>query len=170
MGLVETWRVVQERHLITHNAPMDHPLFLEQPMSQRFTEINLGKFERTPSPMYKKSGYGAKSEPFVIYFVYSKEGAFVVKGMSSRVESYVYQRFPRCVYRYTMWSEGKSRGGWNSTMCVYIRPVENDAGKRRCEISVYNDKKCMASIDVRRVPKKWLSIYDMASAKERRIR
>lgn len=57
------------------------------------------------------------ANPFCIAFVYTRDnGNFVVKGSSDEVVKYIERTwFRKCIYRYTFWLSGKSRGGWRAS-------------------------------------------------------
>lgn len=138
--------------LILLKAPSDHA-YLESNM--RHTEVVLGNFKQS------RDEFG--THPFAMYFVYTSNGSFVVKGMSEEVKHYVHQRYPRSIYYYSFWKQGQQRGSWGSPLRIYFG-YKKIRGRSMYQISVYDDKKLYASINVRRVPRKWLEIYDSASA------
>jgi len=79
------------------------------------------------------------------------------------------------LYRYTYWKNGLSRGGWHSSGQVYIKQISEydiinprhqnhrytrkDIGKH--EILIFTGDKPTVLL-VRRVPHKWLPVYDKA--------
>ncbi len=115
--------------------------------------IELSKFEKT------RRKYGG-TQPFVIYFVYPKDGEpVVVKGMYDAVEKYVKQTFPLALYRWTMWVDGGSRGGWSFT--CEGRYIHRKG--RRHELSVYDGNKLVRKLSFRRVPRKWIPEFDLSN-------
>lgn len=132
--------------------------------------IEVGSYRRTSERFQD-------SEPWTMAFVYTPNGEddCVVQGMSKEVETYIRQHFPKAIWSYTYWLNGKSRGGWNSTHDIYMfhrhvgkngrRSLEKGS-KQRWEISVYENSKLIFQAIFRRVPHKWLPIYDKASVKQ----
>lgn len=115
---------------------------------------------------------GLRSHPFAMYFVYAKDAQSVITGPSEDVEAYIEKHFPRCIYRYTFWKDGRQRGGWGSTLCVYIRhhacgePFKRTQGRQDTYISVVTrDGWIPDALVLRRMTHKWLPIYDRALTK-----
>jgi len=122
------------------------------------------------------------SNAWSIYFVYAPEGNFVIKGRNDKVEGYVKENFPRCIYHYTYWRDGKCRGGWMSTVknFLILSPSHRQGVQRRekedynyelynprpriqkYEVSVYDPtrRNPTQTMEFRRIPKKWLPEYD----------
>lgn len=127
--------------------------------------IELGKFTPTKTVV----PWGKAANPFAIYFVYCPNKFIIVKGMSEDVKKYVEENFPRAVYRYTYWKDGESRGYWASTTTIYFTPV--DVGKRQkyqIWIQTGNSNETFKKfLTVRRIPNKWLDIYNLAVPKRR---
>jgi len=120
-------------------------------------EIVIADFHKTHGE------YG--TEPYTIAFVYHPEGSCVVKGMSREVRNYIKNNFSRCIYYVTNWQNGKSRGYWSSTLALYI--VRKIKGRTRFVVSMRykNGIYRKSVISFRRVPKKWLDIYNQAGTR-----
>ena len=117
--------------------------------------INVGCFRHT------KAVYG--SQPFAIYFVIAPEGFFVVKGMCEEVDHYVKVCWPRCIYRSTYWKGGISRGDWHVLgLDMSIEPKRRDGiwDHRYYFSGCINGVEQTDFMVVRRIPKRWLPIYD----------
>jgi hypothetical protein len=69
----------------------------------------------------RPDGWGRRSNPWAMYYVYSPKGRFIVKGDSEGVEKYVKQHFPLCIYRYTFWQKGVSRGHYQANGIQLIK-------------------------------------------------
>jgi hypothetical protein len=126
-------------------------------MNNRMPVIVLSGFERRP----RTGPYSRGTQAFAIAFVYSSKGNFVVKGMYQEVENYIKQHYPRSIYNLTLWADGKSRNIWYSNSRVYVSHREIK-GHLKYEISVYSNGKRIHVFSVRRVPHKWLDIYNDA--------
>ena len=132
-------------------------------------EIVLSGFVKTKS---KWCG----TDPWTIAFVYTPDGSFVVKGMLAAVKSHVDNHFPKYVANYTFWHKHsckmrvgwggalKTRGYWKCSRGLYIMERSSLDGHKKYEISVhdYAAGRDIHKITVRRVPRKWLDIYDKA--------
>lgn len=88
-----------------------------------------------------------KDRPLAMYFVYSPKGNFLIKGNADLVRDYVDKEFPVCIYRYTFWEKGISRGNWRGNglfvhhLATMRTLVYNDAKRRKQFPGVewYND-------------------------------
>lgn len=113
---------------------------------------------------YRKTGYNfAESDPYEIAFMYTPDGSYVIKGMMVEVRNYMKQ-FPKWVAHRTFWKDGSWRGYWElSQRGVYIIKKKNtDKNRVMFNISVFRNGQLYHNIWVRRVPRRWLSIYDDA--------
>ena len=127
--------------------------------------IAVGLFRKTPRP-----GPFDRTQPFVIAFVYTPDGGYVVKGMQQEVDTYIRQRFPKAIWNETHWKNGRSRSHWRSTHKIYIAQRRNPQRNNRpmYRISIFGpDKYLVQEFWVRRVPKKWLDVYDQAGVESR---
>lgn len=115
--------------------------------------IELSKFHKTKT-------FGM-SDPYVIYFVYPKDGQPVmVKGMYREVDEFVKEKYPMAIYRWTMWKDGKSRGHWGFT-CPNRYAIETVVnGHRRIKITIYHDNRGRVEFTLRRMPKRWIPEFD----------
>jgi hypothetical protein len=134
-------------------------------------EIVISGFKKTKS---KWCG----TDPWTIAFVYTPHcpTGFVVKGMSGQVRSFIEQRYPKYIARFTYWQNGtckvsvgwrgevRTRGTWHCSPGIYI--FEKSRGHKRFEITVREGKKTVHEFKVRRVPRRWLAIYNQASKYE----
>ena len=120
--------------------------------------IEVGKMRKVAS----RSGIG--TQPYCMAFVYCEEGAFIVKGMCEEVHTYIAQRFPFSFYHYDYWADGKRRGGWRSPsgLSLYFSPKR--IGKRIKYVVSMNTKDGYQPefLTFRRMPKKWLPIFNRA--------
>ena len=97
-------------------------------------------------------------EPFTIFFVYTPNGNYVLKGGEEICKCYVKNNFAKCFYRYSFWMNGKSRGGWQSNCGIYFTPVPKS---NKTQIHKYDKNgKFKLLITVRRIPHKWLEIFN----------
>ncbi len=128
--------------------------------------IELSKFQKTP---IGRSGFWGRqsTQPFVIAFVYSDKGNFVVKGMEKAVVKHIANHFPNSIYNMTYWKKGTNFNSWQSPRAIYIFLKEVN-GKHRQVISIFSNKKLVQEIVVRRVPHKWLDAYAQADFKTER--
>jgi len=128
-------------------------------------EIVLSGFVKTRS---KWSG----TDPWTIAFVYTPDGDFVIKGMSEAVKTYVKSHFQKYIVNYTFWKNKsckmligwsripEKRGYWSSSRNIFISDREL-SGHKKYEINVRTENGTKI-IQVRRVPRKWLDIYNQA--------
>lgn len=130
-------------------------------MNKKLPIIQLSGFEKRK----KTDCYGFGTQAFVIAFVYADTGNCVVKGMCQEVEDYIKKHFPRCIYNLTLWADGKSRNIWGSTRSIYIFHKQDDNDRLKYDISIYKNGKRHSVACVRRVPHKWLDIYNDADPK-----
>jgi hypothetical protein len=121
------------------------------------------------------------SEPFAIYYIYTPDGNFIVKGMADEVEEHVKLHFPISFFRSTYWAYGKSRGLWRSFCGIYIqeqRISADEVVKRICGVRTNDDDLYSRgriryviswqtengympnALILRRMPHKWLPIFD----------
>ena len=123
---------------------------------------------------------------WALVFVYAPEGNFLVKGRSDLTTGYVKEHFPKCIYYMSLWRNGRARGGyWHSTvkgMTIYDpafrtgmqkdieeerdvferRPKHLSPRIRKYKVIVYDrhEGANTQSVEFRRMPKKWLPLYD----------
>lgn len=121
----------------------------------KLQEIDLGPFKRTKGDLYG------------MWFVYTPQGNFLVKGMFGLCEEYVKKNFSKYIARWTMWKNGKSRGYWQCSrgMGVRVLPEQDEYGmidysySKRMKYKVVFDKS-EETLEFRKIPKKWLPEYD----------
>ena len=130
------------------------------------------------------------THPFAIYFVYAPEGNFVLKGRSGACEKYIAKHFSKCLYNYTYWHNGESRGGWRfNCKGMYVdtpserqrQIIRNEAEENgnSWTYKLYNLRPRIAKYEVfayfrdanrelhrkgfefRRMPRKWIPEFDM---------
>lgn len=127
----------------------------------KLKEIEVGKFRKI----------NGRSEPYCIFFVYTPKENFVLKGMYDECKQYIEQRYVRYIARYTMWKDGKNRGSWIACKDMYIRPYREGQlddfgfvdGRVKYKVTIYHSsKKTWSEFKFRRLPKKWLPVYDEA--------
>jgi len=123
------------------------------------------------------SEFQKNTGPYTIYFVYPELGRqertpdpVVVKGTSEGCKKYVKKHFPFCLYRYSYWKKGKSRGGWRyQGRAIYIsehRPVLGHPGRiekasRGYSVMMYVKGK-MTHMFFKRIPHRSIPIYSEA--------
>lgn len=118
-------------------------------MKPKFKEIVLSTFKP-----------GQSTDPYSIYFVYQKnQEPLVIKGRSAECKTYIEQRCPYSVYRYTFWFQKTSRGGWKSTKTLGIYFIQKD---RKYEVSIVKNGKVIYMAKFRSIPKRWIDVYDLA--------
>lgn len=122
--------------------------------------IELSKFK--PTKIDDGWGYSL-SQPFSIAFVYCQSGnKFVVKGFPDEVRNWIDANAGKCIYYMSYWKKGESRGGWSSTCKLYLFS-KKIRGRMRIEVSLINQKRELKKIgEFRRVPLRWLVIYNEA--------
>lgn len=126
------------------------------------------------------------SSKLAMYFVLTPEGRFLLKGQnSSKIQEYIKKNFPICIYRYTFWGKGTSRGGWQGKHpSVYIHFKErteeiphrlwpgSTTSKKTNKIVITFSKKGSQYQNIsepreitftcRRMPNKWIPEWDDA--------
>lgn len=105
------------------------------------------------------------NNPFCIYFVYTPERDFIIKGLSCDITSYIKDNIQQYVCKYTMWQNGKVRAeGFISSHCIYIKKekLKNRVGY---SVIMYDKNYKRQNLFFRNFPKKWLSEYDIAKIK-----
>ena len=135
----------------------------------KLKEINLGDWEKT-----------GRSEPYCMLFVYTPTDNILIKGMPDACNRYVDQHYPICVYRYTYWKNGVSRGTWRcgKGMRMDIHKVREDNhsrfgdigdGRKVWEVTTYVPGSGRMiegrTVRIRRLPHRWISLYDEAIIK-----
>ena len=123
--------------------------------------IDLGKFVKTPTVI-------GGTYPYAMYFMYTPEGNFLVKGMSLVCEAYVKEHFLKYIARCTFWEKGTSRGCWVASKGIHVSKQKSYKGERsvykgrlKYVISMYGKEgKLVAMKVVRRMPRKWLDEYN----------
>lgn len=129
-------------------------------------EIILSDFVKT------KSRFGG-TDPWSIFFVYSKRGNFIIKGMSREVEKYIHDSFDRAFCRYTFWQNGMSRGFWRFWGADFYFGSSKVRNRRKntiytfltikspdCNGEIIKRRKECTLMTVRNIPKRWLPIFD----------
>jgi len=128
----------------------------------KMKEIELSPFVKTENEFY------GGTSPYTIAFVYHPEGNCIVKGMSQAVAKYISSNFPRCIYYITYWSNGECRGFWTSPLSLYIVRRTRLNGKTRFVVDMRTKDGFKRDVlSFRRVPRKWLDIYDQAITRKR---
>lgn len=108
--------------------------------------------------------------PYELVFIYTdKGGKYLLKGMYPDIDKVILISFKdiRFVYNTTMWMNSKCRcSSWGSNCPIYFFEKEL-TGHKKIEIMIYaKGKRTPTLIQVRRVPKRWLKEYDVATTKE----
>jgi len=121
--------------------------------TKKYQEIDLG---------YKPK----RHSPFTMYFCYPKgKPPVVVKGNSDKVRSYVEKNLAPCVAYYSFWKDNQSRGNWRVFGArVYISKIRVN-NRVKYSITTYDRNNVQKVKTVRRIPKAWLSEYDVAIKK-----
>jgi len=106
-------------------------------------------------------GYGLKTNPYSVFFVYAPQGNYMVTGYRQIVQAYVRQHFPICVCRYTYWKKGNTRGKWNfeGAHC-HIDMASSSARKNKHVFHGWVDGKRVEFLRLKRIPNKWIPEYD----------
>lgn len=106
------------------------------------------------------------NNPFCIYFVYTPEQNFIIKGLSSDVESYLKDNVKQHVCKWTMWQHGKVRAeGFGSSHSIFIKK-EKIKDRLTYHVMIY-DNNALHNLYFRNFPKKWLSEYNIAKNRSR---
>jgi len=130
----------------------------------KLEEIVLSEFKSTTSDGYFLDGYdSSESNPYAIFFVYSKCGkSCVVKGMSKEVKEYCKKHFPQALINYTFWKNKRHRGGWRfNGKDIYVgNYVGKDNKRRGYSVAIYKNRELVKSLHFRRMPKKWIPEFD----------
>lgn len=123
------------------------------------------KEERFNDPNYWYSPYRS-AHPWAMYFIYAPEGNFILKGKENKdglpsLNDYIKKHFPICLYRYTYWENGESRGSWRfSCPRMYVEGPSRRTN-RKYEIVAFKElEKGRKVLTFRRIPKKWLPEYN----------
>jgi len=133
---------------------------------KKMREIVLSKFQVT---RHTSDFPYTRTQAWAIAFVYTPSDSFVVKGMHDAVENYVKSHFRKYVMRLTFWKNGANRGLWYASDGIRINSNFEEPRRKRYEISVNNNIGMpIFTKTVRRVPRKWLDIYEMAGQSTRR--
>ena len=129
-------------------------------------EVVLGEFDKT-----QRDEYG-DCQAWSIAFVYAPEGNFVIKGMASKVKSYIKRHFIKCVVNYTWWKNGRSRNFWRSSENFSLYISHKRVGDRLCYVIEAATKDSGQHVEkllvLRRMPRKWIDVYDKAMPRSRR--
>ena len=129
-----------------------------EPASWQFKVIELSKFHKTP-------GRFSGTQPWCMAWVYTPVGNFFVKGMSQEVDDWIEKNVAKGVYNKTYWLEGKSRNYWGSTreLMLYFRRM----GSHRHVVSLFREDGTYVEVakTFRRIPHKWIPLYDEACIK-----
>ena len=98
--------------------------------------------------------------PYCMYFVYPEHGQpVIVKGLWSKVDSYVRCQYNNALVRQTFWCQGKSRGLW-SFVGKGRSIVKTVDGKWLVTIHDYCRPEQLRVFKFRRVPHKWVPEFD----------
>ena len=125
-------------------------------MKPKLTKIDL----TDPQDRIKGSStWRQRTSPYAVYFVYAPQGNYMITGYDKKVEPYVDKHFPKCIYRYTFWKKGSSRGSWvfNGVKC-YIDTPDKKNNKYVFYSCGVNGK--IEHLKLRRIPNKWIPEYD----------
>jgi hypothetical protein len=96
-----------------------------------------------------------------MYFLYSPEGNFLLKGQNSySIERYIRRHFPVYIYRYTFWKKGKSRGHWVGRHPKVVIRIEEENRRKVVTFHSNTQPKCSWSTTFKRMPNKWIPEYD----------
>jgi hypothetical protein len=146
-----------------------------------YETIELGKFQTT------KGDY--TTQPFTISFVLTPDNTWrVVKGMSDDVDEYVKKHFPICLCNKTYWKNGKSRSHWTfygiQAYISWRKKVENRLRHDFSDEAYQKHRKARLAFQLmvfppgnegkptiqwfRRVPRKWLDVYNLAAPEKER--
>ena len=85
--------------------------------------------------------------------------------MANEVRKYINERFPKFISQYTFWHKGKSRGGWKASNNLQLFILKKGDG--RFYVSMATKEKWEPDMmSFRRVPHRWLPVYDKALTKD----
>ena len=110
--------------------------------------------------------------PYELIFIYTDDGEkYLFKGMSPTLDRVIGSLFysQRIVYNTTMWMNGKCRSSsWGSNCPIYFFEKNTLPGHKKIEIMIFPEDRQKAPniIQVRRVPRRWLKDYNVATTKE----
>ncbi len=135
---------------------------------KKIKEIYLSDFDNTNRGMF------GKAQPYAVYFVYKKDQEpVVVKGMADDVFSYVNKHFPVSVFYYTYWQDGKCRyGAWRGSLGLYLYFDKREIRKGKYRYIVFmmiKDNGWAEVASFRRIPRKWIPLYDKAIKREKEV-
>jgi len=114
-----------------------------------------------------------------MYFVYAPEGSFLLTGQNSdNIKEYIDSHFPICIYRWSCWQNGKSRGMWQAKHPnLYVFITSRREVKERSAEYVYRKKTNKMTVEFiqkgisnpkivtftcRRMPNRWIPEWDDA--------
>jgi hypothetical protein len=103
-------------------------------------------------------------EPFCTYFVYTKTQRLVIKGSATKVKDYVDHQFPQSIYYATYWKQGECRGFWGCGKGMAAYWSQRRFGNRNKWVLCIDTAVGFLpqALIVRRIPRKWLTVYDQA--------
>lgn len=116
-------------------------------------QISKPKLSETEIPAYGKRNWNGGA--WVIVFVYSNKGNFVLKGFMKEVQDELDKMNIKYFANFSMWSSGKARSWWKvSTKNVYVdEPSKRNKYKWELRKWLDNEKKVLR---FKRLPKRWI--------------
>lgn len=173
-----------------------HPLIQDEIL--RLVHVTRGRddFGRTVAPENdvfvgdRKKGrdnwYEPASEPFVIAFLITPSGNWIIRGGSDGVRKYIEKNFRQYIVQYTWWQDGLSRSHWSGSEGIFVKELRGTSPDRLGErygrsLMCRGERKyfhiSLSTIDgfkpsaliLRRMPKVWLPEYNQASKSRRDI-
>lgn len=107
------------------------------------------------------------NDPFCIYFIYTPEQNFIIKGLCRDITSYIKDNIEQYVCKWTMWQGGKVRAeGFGSSHLIFINKTKTK-NRSVYNVLIYDKDNVYYNISLRNFPKKWITEYNIA--KKRRI-
>jgi len=100
---------------------------------------------------------------YAMYWVYTPNGDFLVKGMFHKVEKWIEENVERGIYNYTFWDSGCRCSHWRSTrgLSIYFeKKVVKNQWRWVVSMQTKDDKWVSVAKTFRRVPHKWIPLYD----------
>lgn len=107
------------------------------------------------------------NDPFCIYFVYTPEKNFIIKGLCCDIEYYIKNNIQEYVCKWTMWQGGKVRAeGFGSSHSIFIKK-EKIKNRLIYHVLIFDKDDISYDLFFRNFPKKWITEYNIA--KKRRF-
>lgn len=102
------------------------------------------------------------NNPFCIYFVYTPEQNFIIKGLSDDVVNYLKNNIQQYVCKWTMWQDGKVRAeGFSSSHSIFIKKTKTKS-RSVYNVLIFNKDNNCNNLLLRNFPKKWIPEYNIA--------